>query len=178
MGFCQFKRVYSQMKKFTWFLIFSMTTSILFATPTQTKQIKSFGLSMEVPVMWTELTIEEFQDNLQRINLGSPKLTKLLQEKSEIPIIAMQKGDPDVEEFLTTINAKIQKNNLEFRNIPKTLRKILFYVSIQLKNFDYLIEPKTVRINGNLAGFSLFSYSIFNEKEEEKSYLCNLGFSF
>ncbi|MCG6147655.1 hypothetical protein [Leptospira levettii] len=123
---------------------------------------------MEVPVHWDEVSTEEFQDNLQRVNLGSPKFNKLLQENSEIPIISLRKGDLENDEYLTTVNVKIQKNNLEFRNIPKTLRKLLFYVSLELKNFDYLIEPKTVRINGNLAGYSLFSYSIYNEKEEEK----------
>ncbi|TGK98833.1 hypothetical protein EHQ96_08725 [Leptospira levettii] len=156
------------MKKFTWFLVFSIVTSILIANPPPVKQLKSLGFSMEVPVHWDEVSTEEFQDNLQRVNLGSPKFNKLLQENSEIPIISLRKGDLENDEYLTTVNVKIQKNNLEFRNIPKTLRKLLFYVSLELKNFDYLIEPKTVRINGNLAGYSLFSYSIYNEKEEEK----------
>ncbi len=156
------------MKKFTWFLVFSIVTSILIANPPPIKQLKSLGFSMEVPVHWDEVSTEEFQDNLQRVNLGSPKFNKLLQENSEIPIISLRKGDLENDEYLTTVNVKIQKNNLEFRNIPKTLRKLLFYVSLELKNFDYLIEPKTVRINGNLAGYSLFSYSIYNEKEEEK----------
>ncbi|MCW7465063.1 hypothetical protein [Leptospira levettii] len=156
------------MKKFTWFLVFTIVTSLLIANPPQVKQLKSLGFSMEVPVHWDEVSTEEFQDNLQRVNLGSPKFNKLLQENSEIPIISLRKGDLENDEYLTTVNVKIQKNNLEFRNIPKTLRKLLFYVSLELKNFDYLIEPKTVRINGNLAGYSLFSYSIYNEKEEEK----------
>ncbi|TGM76431.1 hypothetical protein EHR04_12955 [Leptospira levettii] len=156
------------MKKFTWFSVFSIVTSILIANPPPVKQLKSLGFSMEVPVHWDEVSTEEFQDNLQRVNLGSPKFNKLLQENSEIPIISLRKGDLENDEYLTTVNVKIQKNNLEFRNIPKTLRKLLFYVSLELKNFDYLIEPKTVRINGNLAGYSLFSYSIYNEKEEEK----------
>ncbi|TGM36383.1 hypothetical protein EHQ75_14655 [Leptospira levettii] len=156
------------MKKFTWFLVVTIVTSPLIANPPQVKQLKSLGFSMEVPVHWDEVSTEEFQDNLQRVNLGSPKFNKLLQENSEIPIISLRKGDLENDEYLTTVNVKIQKNNLEFRNIPKTLRKLLFYVSLELKNFDYLIEPKTVRINGNLAGYSLFSYSIYNEKEEEK----------
>ncbi|PJZ38254.1 hypothetical protein CH354_03205 [Leptospira levettii] len=156
------------MKKFTWFLVFTIVTSLLIANPPPVKQLKSLGFSMEVPVHWDEVSTEEFQDNLQRVNLGSPKFNKLLQENSEIPIISLRKGDLENDEYLTTVNVKIQKNNLEFRNIPKTLRKLLFYVSLELKNFDYLIEPKTVRINGNLAGYSLFSYSIYNEKEEEK----------
>ncbi|TGM27623.1 hypothetical protein EHQ71_16550 [Leptospira levettii] len=156
------------MKKFTWFLVFTIVISLLIANPPPVKQLKSLGFSMEVPVHWDEVSTEEFQDNLQRVNLGSPKFNKLLQENSEIPIISLRKGDLENDEYLTTVNVKIQKNNLEFRNIPKTLRKLLFYVSLELKNFDYLIEPKTVRINGNLAGYSLFSYSIYNEKEEEK----------
>ncbi|MBL0955790.1 MAG: hypothetical protein IBJ01_13555 [Leptospira sp.] len=156
------------MKKITWLLIFTIVTSILIAIPPQVKQLKSLGFSMEVPVIWDEVSTEEFQENLQRVNLGSPTFNKLLQENSEIPIISLRKGDLENDEYLTTVNVKIQKNNLEFRNIPKTLRKLLFYVSLELKNFDYLIEPKTVRINGNLAGYSLFSYSIYNEKEEEK----------
>jgi len=156
------------MKKITWLLIFTIITSILIAIPPQVKQLKSLGFSMEVPVIWDEVSTEEFQENLQRVNLGSPTFNKLLQENSEIPIISLRKGDLENDEYLTTVNVKIQKNNLEFRNIPKTLRKLLFYVSLELKNFDYLIEPKTVRINGNLAGYSLFSYSIYNEKEEEK----------
>ncbi|MCW7505324.1 hypothetical protein [Leptospira paudalimensis] len=156
------------MKKITWLLIFTIVTSILIAIPPQVKQLKSLGFSMEVPVIWDEVSTEEFQENLQRVNLGSPTFNKLLQENSEIPIISLRKGDLENDEYLTTVNVKIQKNNLEFRNIPKTLRKLLFYVSLELKNFDYLIEPKSVRINGNLAGYSLFSYSIYNEKEEEK----------
>ncbi|TGL44631.1 hypothetical protein [Leptospira perdikensis] len=155
------------MKKIIWILIYLLFASNIFSNPTKLTQLSSFGFSIETPVTWSDVTTGEFKENLQRVHLGSPTFTKLLHEKSEIPIYSIRKGDPEIDEFLPTLNVKIQKNNLEFNNIPNTLRKLLFYISIPLKNFDYLVEPKTVRINGNLAGYSLFSYSIFNENEVE-----------
>ncbi|XDD46888.1 hypothetical protein AB3N60_01975 [Leptospira sp. WS39.C2] len=156
------------MKKITYFIIFAVISSIVYTNPIQWRTLKSIGFSMQIPMTWSDVSEEEFHDNLQRVKFESATFTKLIRENKEIPLISLRRGDSDSEEFLTTINVKLQANNLEFRNIPNTLRKLLFYVSLQLKNFDYLIEPKTVRINGKLAGYSLFSYKMINENGDEK----------
>ncbi|WP_165782225.1 hypothetical protein [Leptospira brenneri] len=82
-------------------------------------------------------------------------------------LISIRKRNPETEDFLTIINIKAQPSDLEFNNILADLCKYLFRVAIAVKNFDYLVEPKTVKINDNLAGYALFSYTILDENQNQ-----------
>lgn len=155
------------MKKIYWIILYLVSVSILFANPAKLIEFKSIGFSIEKPNTWEEVTSEEFLDSKNRVYLDSKTLTKLLHESREVPLFSIRKGDPEIEKYLTTINIKAQKSDLEFNNIPADLRTYLFRLSLVLKNFDYIVEPKTVRINGNLAGYALFSHSLLDEENNE-----------
>lgn len=167
MGICQSQRMQTEMKQ--WYRIFLslMYTSMLFAIPIKKVELKSLGLSIETPNHWEEVTDEEFRDSKNQIHLESKTFTKLLHESKELPLFSIRKVDPNLEEYFTIINIKALTTELEFNNIPLDLRTYLFRVSMALKKFDYLIEPKAVRINGNLAGFALFSHTIMDEAQNE-----------
>ncbi|MBM9591209.1 hypothetical protein JWG41_12170 [Leptospira sp. 201903075] len=154
--------------KFIHYLIISIVlVTNLTAEPTKLVELKSIGFSIEIPKDWNQTSSNEFLENLNRINYSSEALTKYVRENSEIPFYSIRKGDPESGDLLPTLNIKIQNSNLDFKNIPTAFRKFLSPLFFQLNNFDYIVEPKTVRINGQLAGFTLFSYSIFDENKNE-----------
>jgi hypothetical protein len=155
------------MKQQYWIFVPLILTSFLFANPTKRVELKSLGLSIEKPDTWEDVTDEEFRDSKNQVHLESKTFTKLLHENQELPLFSIRKGDPDIDQYLTIINIKALKSELEFHNIPVDLRTYLFRVSMALKKFEYLIEPKAVRINGNLAGFALFSHIIMDEDQNE-----------
>ncbi|MDF3821611.1 hypothetical protein P3G55_17025 [Leptospira sp. 96542] len=156
------------MKKLYSILIYFCLAFIVIANPSEKREFKAPGFSMEAPAEWDDITVEEFKDNIKRVDLGSPSFNKFLHENNEIPLFSIRKGDPELEEYLATINVKVQVSDLKFNNIPADLRTYLYRISLVLKNFDYLIEPKTIRINGNLAGYSLFSYTLIDENKNER----------
>ncbi|TGM42345.1 hypothetical protein EHQ92_16245 [Leptospira biflexa] len=155
------------MKQRYWIFVPLILTSFLFANPTKRVELKSLGLSIEKPDTWEDVTDEEFRDSKNQVHLESKTFTKLLHENNELPLFSIRKGDPEIDQYLTIINIKALKSELEFHNIPVDLRTYLFRVSMALKKFEYLIEPKAVRINGNLAGFALFSHIIMDEDQNE-----------
>lgn len=155
------------MKQQYWIFVPLILTSFLFANPKKKVELKSLGLSIEKPDTWEDVTDEEFRDSKNQVHLESKTFTKLLHENNELPLFSIRKGDPEIDQYLTIINIKALKSELEFHNIPMDLRTYLFRVSMALKKFEYLIEPKAVRINGNLAGFALFSHIIMDEDQNE-----------
>ncbi|ABZ95212.1 Hypothetical protein LBF_2731 [Leptospira biflexa serovar Patoc strain 'Patoc 1 (Ames)'] len=155
------------MKQQYWIFVPLILTSFLFANPKKKVELKSLGLSIEKPDTWEDVTDEEFRDSKNQLHLESKTFTKLLHENNELPLFSIRKGDPEIDQYLTIINIKALKSELEFHNIPVDLRTYLFRVSMALKKFEYLIEPKAVRINGNLAGFALFSHIIMDEDQNE-----------
>ncbi|TGM34789.1 hypothetical protein [Leptospira biflexa] len=155
------------MKQQYWIFVPLILTTFLFANPTKKVELKSLGLSIEKPDTWEDVTDEEFRDSKNQVHLESKTFTKLLHENNELPLFSIRKGDPEIDQYLTIINIKALKSELEFHNIPVDLRTYLFRVSMALKKFEYLIEPKAVRINGNLAGFALFSHIIMDEDQNE-----------
>lgn len=155
------------MKQWYWIILSLIYTSLLFANPTKKVELKALGLSIDTPDQWEEVTDEEFRDSKNQIHLESKTFTKLLHENQELPLFSIRKGDPETDQYLTIINIKAQTTDLEFNNIPIDLSTYIYRVSRALKKFDYLIEPKTVRINGNLAGFALFTHTIMDEAENE-----------
>ncbi|TGM01697.1 hypothetical protein [Leptospira jelokensis] len=155
------------MKQRYWVFLLLLYTSFLFASPTKKVELKALGLSIETPNTWEEVTDEEFRESKNQIHFESKTFTKLLHESKELPLFSIRKGDPEVDEYLTIINIKALTTDLEFNNIPYDLMTYLSRISSALKKFDYLIEPKAVRINGNLAGFALFSHTIMDEAQNE-----------
>ncbi|TGL52278.1 hypothetical protein EHQ59_09495 [Leptospira kemamanensis] len=155
------------MKTIYLMITMSVIATVLYASPTKTVEFKSLGLSIEKPDSWEEVTNDEFSDNKNRLQLKTKTFTKILHENKELPLYSMRKGNPETDEYLTMINIKAQSSDLEFNNIPYDLRILLSRMSYVLKKFEYILEPKVVRINGNLAGYAVFTYKLLDEDNQE-----------
>ncbi len=133
----------------------------LFAKSTKNIEFKTFGISIEKPVAWFDISAENYAEHLKNIKTEDKEFSELIKKHASIPFFAITKFQEPHEDLNPSLKINIKPaGNLDLTKPDQILMSIISNLESKFTNFKIIEEPKISSINGKTCGFTRFNYTL------------------
>ncbi|MCW7491013.1 hypothetical protein [Leptospira meyeri] len=133
----------------------------LFAKNTKTAEFKTFGISIEKPNNWFDMSAENYAEHLNNINTQDDEFNDLIKKHAKIPFFAITKFKEPHDDLNPSLKINIKPaGNLDLSKPDIIIKSIISAMESKFLNFKIIDEPKITSINGKSSGYARFSYTL------------------
>ncbi|MCW7468291.1 hypothetical protein [Leptospira kanakyensis] len=138
----------------------------LYAKNTKTVEFKTFGISIDKPNGWFDVSAEDYSEHLKNIKTNDDEFTDLIKKHATIPFFAITKYKEPHDDLNPSIKINIKPaGNLDLSKPDMILKSITSVLESKFLNYKIIDEPKIVTINGKTCSFARFSYTLKIDEE-------------
>ncbi len=138
-----------------------MLTIQINAKDTQTIRFQTFGISIEKPNTWFEISAEDFTNNLNNVKTKDEEFNELLKKHAKVPFFAIYKFKDPYEDINPSLKINISPAGSLDRTKPDLfLNSIIKTMESKFANFSIINKPEISYINGKTCAFAKYSYTL------------------
>jgi hypothetical protein len=138
-----------------------MLTIQINANDTQTIKFQTFGISIEKPNSWFEISAESYTDNLNKVKTKDEEFNALLRKHSKVPFFAIYKFKDPYDNINPSLKINISPaGSMDSAKPDLFLKSIIRTMESKFANFRIISKPELDSINGKKCAFAKYSYSL------------------